>query len=1302
MSVFTNFYYLGYCTALFITPVVLYIVFRRRNEYRRRDWFYYIKFQHAKNTVRKMQQKNKKEIQSIGDDLDYKIFIPSDQHTSSHFIYGVDQKGNSISVRFTLHLQRIAEVFLYLRLSNGKRYILPGNDKIHFFTIPKLQWKANGLNMEILEPFRRLRLTFNGLLKEVSTGIGTVEHVQFNFIWNTASSPLYFPEDVSEGLIAEALATEHWKDADWMSFLPDTSGYEQFGALQGFVKTEYSSEEIVLVLPSYRTKIEGVRSTELMSREVRICLASEDGTCINLTLECLNNGCSQFAYGFVIKSCGKTLPISKTDILLKRLGDRESLPDSFTAHISAGKKVYRAAFHLNLPESIKVTNNDENGYDLYHVPCEVDLDSNQAKGMVEFWYSKEGNEKIIPKDILTEKIVPKLPNDLVLSIRDPKSQILDLTGGKGCSLALMSSLKQNYFNIPGGFIVTTNAFKEHLDENWSIKNSVLSLDDICCGRKSGKLEDACKKTVDSFISEEITEKIGQSIRDELKKHSFDENGLQNGRWAVRSSAIGEDSEDLSAAGQNETFLGCKAENDVLDAIKKCWASLFTYQSVQYRWQHGLPVQTQMAVVVQKMVPAESAGVMFTCHPTTCNPSQMVITSNFGLGESVVSAKSDPDTIILKKDHDGIVSVLEKNIGRKETCIHMNEKNGVEEVGINGDSDTMSLKEEQSIKLGKVGVYLEKKFAGPRDIEWAFYKDHLYLLQSRPVTTLNSWTDFELLHELDAPIMTEQNIYTLANVGEVYPGATTVLSQTTSQYFTSKSVQIAIDGTYNPYTKQSVTSLQHRVMLNVIDTFYKIPKEKDDVSIKVMDLAIFGHPVVNEKIKKIAIARYGAASRLTLLKELFNFIKQAWNSKKSLAKMLREMGGLKIEFRKDQTLKEMHDVIDDAIERLGFICTSHCGTTNASIFYQIIAINLLLENNTDISLDHCSDCALILSSCHDVVSAEVPAVLEEIAFTIQEEKMDEEFQEVDPEDGVKFLEEKCPKAHKILTDFLEKHGHRALKEFELQTVPWGTKPSTLIKILQISCKTMIVKKDKMVSTSVGDIVSQLVTPKKPWTKILLKFFISKMRVSVGLREKTKSEVIRGCDKIRVVYRKLAEKMVMEGIIPNKDLIFHLTHHEVRQLIANRNPSLLSKAMRRQRLYPKWDSMRFEEIIYGIPEAEVESEFVYGDGDVCVSGTPVCAGDVKARACVITSLNDIGQLETGDILITFATDIGWSPYFPMLSGVVTELGGLVSHGAVVAREYGLPCIVGVKHATKIFKTGDIVQLSGKYGKIEAIKS
>lgn len=181
--------------------------------------------------------------------------------------------------------------------------------------------------------------------------------------------------------------------------------------------------------------------------------------------------------------------------------------------------------------------------------------------------------------------------------------------------------------------------------------------------------------------------------------------------------------------------------------------------------------------------------------------------------------------------------------------------------------------------------------------------------------------------------------------------------------------------------------------------------------------------------------------------------------------------------------------------------------------------------------------------------------------------------------------------------------------------------------------------------------------------------------------------------------------MHGYLPDQRLIFHLTHDEIGKLLANRNRNahLVNKAIRRRRLFPEWNKMQFDEFQWGIVKPR---DTVEGIGKVCesilkVTGTPVSEGILTGRVCVVKSFSEVSKIKAGDILIAYSTDIAWSPYFPILRGVVTELGGLISHGAVVAREYGLPCIVGATNATSIFADGDVVHLDANNGIISKIE-
>lgn len=184
--------------------------------------------------------------------------------------------------------------------------------------------------------------------------------------------------------------------------------------------------------------------------------------------------------------------------------------------------------------------------------------------------------------------------------------------------------------------------------------------------------------------------------------------------------------------------------------------------------------------------------------------------------------------------------------------------------------------------------------------------------------------------------------------------------------------------------------------------------------------------------------------------------------------------------------------------------------------------------------------------------------------------------------------------------------------------------------------------------------------------------------------------------------LAKLMQKEGLLPDTSLIFHMTKDEIWEVIKNRNSNIISKAIRRQKLHQEWDCKKFPDLVFGVPHP-ISDEQITDDSPsskILVKGCTVYGGKVRGRACVINNLSDANQIVKGDILITYCTDIAWTPYFPLLNGLVTELGGLISHAAVVSREFNLPCIVGAKGATLAVQTGRKIQLDASEGLLSSV--
>lgn len=291
----------------------------------------------------------------------------------------------------------------------------------------------------------------------------------------------------------------------------------------------------------------------------------------------------------------------------------------------------------------------------------------------------------------------------------------EIVGGKGASLGEMKS----EFPVPEGFIVTTEAYRKFLEES-GIKEELLELS------KKEKAKESRDLILEAQTPEEIKETIKESYRD-----------LGNGRVAVRSSATAEDLPDASFAGQQETFLEVMGEDEVIQKIKECWSSLFTDRAVSYREEKGFDhSDVEIAVVVQKMVDSEKSGVMFTCDPST-GEENTTIEASWGLGESVVGGGVTPDNYVIDREKDKIIS---KQIGSKKKMLVRNESNGkgvIEKEVPEEKRKEQVLSDEEIQKLVEIGERLEEHYGIPQDVEWAIHNGEIYIVQSRPITTIKN-------------------------------------------------------------------------------------------------------------------------------------------------------------------------------------------------------------------------------------------------------------------------------------------------------------------------------------------------------------------------------------------------------------------------------------------------------------------------------------------------------------------------------------------------------------------------------------
>lgn len=472
--------------AFLLVPFVIYILFSRkpngRSLYTNRDIFYPVKYYLSRKIVKQFQDRNKKKRQKYGysSELEFKKF-DNEQWSYFQSFRAMDETGNGLTLKLTVRPSKVAELILILRLSNGKIYTIPGSEKISVQSIRENQWRINGLLIDNLQPYRRLRIVYNGLLQDIScTSYEKIEHVQFNLIFNCCSEPYFFPDNYDSGLLTEALATSVWKDASWKTFLgKQARGYEQFGALIGFVKGDAFSEDHVLHLPTCRSKYHGPDDRYLLNRSVNIFLVDSHGVLINLNLKLYVNGDTHLNYGHVIHKYNETVPITRQDLRIECVGGNKSVPDLIVVHINTKTKEYLCALDLN-KNAISSVGSDESDFELLSVPAECNINSRQGKSLAEFWYYNTSGNIILPqiKPLLLEKKVKNLPEDLVVNIQDENAKILNLTGGKGTSLALLATMSTEEFVVPPGIILTVNAFKHHLSEHPHLNRVIQNIEDV--------------------------------------------------------------------------------------------------------------------------------------------------------------------------------------------------------------------------------------------------------------------------------------------------------------------------------------------------------------------------------------------------------------------------------------------------------------------------------------------------------------------------------------------------------------------------------------------------------------------------------------------------------------------------------------------------------------------------------------------------------------------------------------------------------------------------------------------------------
>ncbi len=722
-----------------------------------------------------------------------------------------------------------------------------------------------------------------------------------------------------------------------------------------------------------------------------------------------------------------------------------------------------------------------------------------------------------------------------------------------------------------------------------------------------------------------------------------------GTVAVRSSALGEDGEQASFAGQYETVLGVGDETAFVEAVDHCLRSLHSPRAASYQAKaEAAPSVRSMAVVVQRMVPAAAAGVLFTVDPLTGRRDRMAIDAVRGLGEALVSGRATPDHFLMGKDG---------RLVRRELA-----------------SEAPVLTEGQLAQLVAEARRAEEAFGRPLDMEWAFdAQGALFWLQARPVTVTAGD-----LHEFDY-CLGEDHVFTTANIGEMLPGASCPLALSTTVW--------GIDqGNQNMW-------LSTGTICEPRDEFVFIGVFNGHLFIDITANNPFNCSVIGASPEAACVTLVGhvvpevvaQAPRYSLWHKLrsgVGFARYLWRADGEALRHEREVQAFRL--AQPSGARAAWEAIDLARP---FLRRSYCVHLQVSAKTAVMSgiLEAMLQKRQVPVAEREAIMAEVLAGAGDVTSARLIRDFEAVQAIVA----------AHPDVQARLLSASCGAAQAWLLGpesgsagvafrgYLERWGHRANRELDIREKGWRDDPAPLV----VSLRASLTGRRAPERAEVAPVrLERALSRSERWAR-------KKAQRGVVMREFTKNLLVATSDHFKRAYRHLAVELVAEGRLAQADDVYFLTHQELGRLARGEEPGLAGRAPLRRETWKRQQTFRYPAVSVGRPEPLRDETPVVEGGEL--RGKPVSAGRVAGRVRVARVLEEAAALQPGEILVAPYTDVSWTPYFNLLGGLVTEVGSAFCHGAVVAREYGLPTLVNVRGATQLLQTGEHVLLDADHG-------
>jgi len=867
----------------------------------------------------------------------------------------------------------------------------------------------------------------------------------------------------------------------------------------------------------------------------------------------------------------------------------------------------------------------------------------------------------------------------VIELLNTDKTMISQVGGKGANLGELSKLEG--IRVPSGICISVEAYNRIIEDTPAVKDLINALSTLTSEdqEKIKELGSAIRTVIEGItLPEELVEEI---------THALD-NFEPSTAFAIRSSATAEDLPTASFAGQQDTYLNIIGKDAILKHISKCWASLFTERAIAYRIQNQIDLrQIQMSVIVQRMISPEVSGILFTADPVTSNRKVSSIDAGFGLGEALVSGMVNPDVYKVRSGE-----IIDKKINPKKLAIVPLNEGGTTHQTLTPEHQTkQALTDNQILELEGIGRKIESHFGAPQDIEWCLADNQFYVVQARPITIL-----------FPIPEVTDQENHVYVSVGHqqmmtdaMKPLGLSFFLMTTSAPMVQAGGRLFVDVTKmlaSPGTRPVVLDALGRSDPLIKDALLKVLEQEN--FIKLMPLE---HDAQGSPAKDKTVPAQEPQTKIEMNPSVvLDLIHKSQASLETLKQDIQGKSGPALLNFIQEDLKELKFLLFDPL--------------SIKVLMAGFDASKWVNDHLELWLGEKNAADVLSQSVPNNMTSEMGMALLDVADVIRPFPMViEALHHANEDDFSKSLLalEGGPEAMEAITSFLGRYGMRCPGEIDITRSRWAERPSAIIPLLLSHIKNFepgesqrkfgqglseALNKEAELLSRLKQLPEGEEKARETQSRIRL------IRDLSGYREYPKYGMISRYFVYKQALLKEAARLVGSGILQDEEDIFFLIFEELREVTDTKQLD--------------YEIIRKRKAEYQFYEKLMPSRVMTSDGEMItgdyrrdqlpagsLAGLPVSSGVVEGRARVILNMEE-AELEEDDILVTTFTDPSWTPLFLSIKGLVTEVGGLMTHGAVIAREYGLPAVVGVVDATRLIKDGQRIRVNGTEGFVEIL--